>query len=133
LLLGTLLAAEIGATLLLRAAGWEPALRFGEAAAALGAAYAASEVLLAPSHGLPLHAAAIGGALLAPRLVYRMASANAAPGWFLAGNSAAQLLLFTALALLSWRWVEKLGWPRTRRVLAGAVIACALVWFALQM
>jgi hypothetical protein len=131
--LGVLVAAGIVGVFAGLAANWQPALRFGEAAAALGAAYAAFEILLAPAHGLPVYSAAIGGALLAPRLIYRLQSVEAQPGWFLLGNALAQLLLFAAFSLAAWRFADPLGWPRTRRVLAGAALACALVWFGLQL
>jgi len=133
LLAGMFLAGQLGACLLAPLAGWEPAPRFVEAAAALTVAYLAVEILLLPKAGQRWVVVGVLGAFHGLYLELFLRGTGFHAGYVLTGAFLADVAF---IALLAWFW-KKLAaaFPPLllERVAATGLLLFGLSWFFLRL
>jgi hypothetical protein len=124
---------QVAAVVAFQRFGWNPALRFGEAAVAVAAAYIAFEVVLAPPRALRWWIWVLAGVFAGVRLAALLNLTESATPWYLGGAVAAQLFLLCAVAGAAWLLRKVLQRPALVRLAACLLIAAAMLWFALQL
>jgi hypothetical protein len=124
---------QISAVLIAPLAGWEPAPRFVEAAAALAIAYLAVEILLLPKAGARWLIAGVLGVFYGLFLHLFVQTAGYRPGFVLAGAAIAEAAVIAALAFLIAR-VAKWGQAcATVQVAAAALLVFGVGWFIVRL
>ncbi len=110
-------------------AGWQPAPRFVEAAAALAVAYLAVEILALPKAGSRWLVAGVLGAFHGLYFALFLKTTGYGAAWVLAGAAAAEaIFLGLAAALLAKVGAAARAW-RPVQVAASLLLATGLVWF----
>jgi HupE/UreJ protein len=132
-LAGMFIAGEIAAVVIAPAAGWQPAPRFVEAAAALTIAYLAVEILMLPDAGFRwLVAGVLGGFHGLYFHLFLRESGYRAP-LVLGGAAAAELLALALLAVAFSRIGRIARALRPLRVSASALLVFGMFWFFLRL
>jgi hypothetical protein len=132
-LTGMFLAGQVASVLVLGHAGWQPAPRFVEAAAALTVAYLAVEILLLPQAGERWAIAAFLGVFHGLYFHLFVQSTSYRPGYVLAGAAVAELIAIGVLSLLFSRVLRVARVLRPLQVSACALLAFGMVWFILRL
>jgi hypothetical protein len=124
---------EVIGCVVLQLSGWQPSLRFLEAALALSAAYLAFEVLALPKAGLRWTVVAVVGGFQGAFLALLLQAGLAAPGVVIASATGIELSIVAVFALL-FAAVRKWGAPlRPVPVFASLVMIAGVVSFYLRM
>lgn len=110
-------------------AGWQPAPRFVEAAAALAVAYLAAEILLLPRAGARWAVAAALGAIHGLWLVLFLASTRYRAALVLTGAAVGEAAV---VAALGWA-ASRMKWSRAAPVAAAALLVLGLAWFWMRL
>jgi len=132
-LVAMFLAGETATALVLPLAGWQPATRFLEAAAALTIAYLAVEILLLPEAGQRGIVVAVLGIFHGLYVGHFIDTSGYRAGWVLLGVTAAEIALAALFALLFARLRSSLVALRPVPVAAGLLLAVGLGWFFLRL
>ena len=136
-LMGVFLLGECGGTLAMLRTGWQPSLRFAEAAAALTLAYAALEIIAFPKSGGRWLLALLFGAFQGMFFALFIDQSGFRTLWVLTGASVGLAAIAAVCALLGLgiaRVVTREVWRRRLGVAASSgLLVTGAVWFALRM
>jgi hypothetical protein len=127
------LAGQCAAVVMVPLTGWEPAVRFVEAAAALTVAYLAVEILLLPAAGYRWLIVAVLGVFHGLYFDLFLRTSGFAAGWVLAGAAAAELALIAVFALIFSRVARLAAALRPLHVSASLLLVFGLAWFFLRL
>ena len=128
---------ECSGTLALLHTGWQPSLRFAEAAAALALAYLALEIIAFPRSGGRWLLGLVFGAFQGMFFALFIGQSGYETGWVLTGAAvgAASIAGGCALAgLAAGRLISREAWRRGLRTAAsGGLLVTGAVWFVLRL
>ncbi len=128
-LAASFLAGQSTAAIMVPLAGWQPAPRFVEAAAALTVAYLAMEILALPKAGSRWVVAAVLGAFHGLYFALFLATTEYSPARVLAGAALADLLSLGLLGF-AFAWINRAAHAlRPVQVSASLLLAAGLAWF----
>jgi hypothetical protein len=127
------LVGECGGTLALLRTGWQPSLRFAEAAAALALAYLALEILAFPKSGGRWMLGLVFGAFQGMFFSLFVGESGYAVGWVLAGAAVGAGAVALACGVLGVLLARTAWQDRIRAVASGALMAVGGVWFVLRL
>ena len=132
-LTGMFVAGEAVSVLAAPYAGWQPAPRFVEAAAALTVAYLAVEILLLPRAGARWVVAGVLGVFHGLFFHLFVQTSGYRAGWVLGGAAVAEIGAIAILALVFSRIGRVARALRPVEVSASALLVFGMVWFVLRL
>jgi hypothetical protein len=127
------LAGEIVTALAAGTLGWQPPVRFVEAAMALSIAYLSVEILFLPQAGMRWLIAGILGSFHGLSLYLVLAGSGFRPAYVLSGAAIAELAVIAALGFCVWMLERR--WTITRLVQSSAalLLVFGMTWFFLRV
>ena len=129
----TFLAGQVAGAVLTPLTGWQPAVRFAEAAAALTIAYLAVEILLLPSAGQRWLIAGILGVFHGLYFDVFLQTTEYKPAFVLTGAAIAEVALVVLFAFVFSRIRRVAEKLKPVQVSASILFAIGLVWFFLRL
>jgi hypothetical protein len=132
-LAGMFLTGEAASVFAVPLTGWQPPVRFVEAAAALTVAYLAVEVLALPNAGARWLIAGVLGLVHGLYFHLFIQTSRYRAGWVLAGAAAAEIMAIAVLALVFSRIGRVARALRPVQVSASALLVFGMVWFFLRL
>ena len=127
------LAGQAASAVAVPLAGWQPAPRFVEAAAALTVAYLAVEILALPKAGSRWVVAGVLGAFHGLYFALFVTTTGYSPAWVLAGAALADLLSLCLMAVVFAKIGAAARALRPVQVSASLLLATGLVWFFVRV
>lgn len=133
LLAAMFLVGEMAAALGAGAVGWQPPVRFVEAAMALSIAYLSVEILFLPNAGSRWLIAGVLGGFHGLSMYLVLAGSGFRPSYVLGGAAISELIVIALLGLAVWMLQRR--WAITRLVQASAsvLLVFGMTWFFLRM
>ncbi len=116
-----------------RPAGWQPAPRFVEAAAALTVAYLAVEILALPKAGSRWLVAGALGVFHGLYFGLFLTTTGYSPAWVLAGAGMAEAAFLSVAGAVFAKIGSAASAPRPVQVTASLLLATGLVWFFVRI
>ncbi len=133
LLAGMFLAGEIAAALIAGHFGWQPPVRFIEAAMALSIAYLAVEILFLPKAGGRWMIAGILGGFHGLSLYLVLAGSGFHPAYVLGGAALSELVVIGTLGSAVWMLQRRLAITGLVKGSAVILLVFGMSWFFLRM
>ncbi len=130
---GMFVVGQIAAALIIPATGWQPAVRFAEAAAALTIAYLAVEILALPQAGQRWLIAAVLGGFHGLWLEIFLQTTGYRPFYVLAGAAMSEILVIAILAFVFSRLARLASVLRPVQASASALLVVGMVWFFMRL